>query len=289
MNDLGLDVHEIEVAGIRTVYYERGTGPTLVLVHGMFGDYTDWETVLEPLSQNFRVVAPDLPGFGNSAKPDVAYDAEFFVNWMHAFIKALGVNEVVLVGNSFGGEISVLYALAHPVRSRRIVLVSSGGLRFYDEDERALLREKFSIDSLKSLTPEIHEWIFRPIFAEKGEAWLSYLRKQNAKLSRPDHAEYARALHHSMVLAFSLYFDNELQRLRVPVLLVWGDRDVVFPLPLAERALSKLRDGELVLLERAGHAPQLENPEGFVTAIQRFIVQSATVAGRLARGTAQKD
>ncbi len=270
MKNFDPQVHETDAAGVRTVYHESGTGPTLVLIHGMFGDYTDWETVVEPLRRNFRVISPDLPGFGESEKPDIEYDREFFIRWMHALFESLGVNKATLVGNSFGGEVALLYALAHPKRVARMVLVSSGGLRFYGEDERALLREKFSVENLQALTPDTHEFIFRPVFGEKGTAWQRYLEKQNAKLARADHAEYARALHRCMNLAFSLYFDEELEHLRMPVLLVWGDRDIVFPIPLAEKALRKLRNGEFVLLERAGHAPQLENPDGFVAAVSRF-------------------
>jgi len=271
MNDQACFVRATITAGIRTVYYDRGSGPTLVLLHGMFGDYTDWEPVLEPLSRTSRVIAPDLPGFGDSQKPDAPYDGAFFVDWLTSFLKELGISNLVLVGNSFGGEVAILFALAYPNRVRQLVLVSSGGLRFYNEQERSLLREKFSVENLASLTPEVHEWMFRPIFAEKALAWRHYLEKQNAKLSRSDRTEYARALHRSMLTAFSLYFDDELSRLKMPVLLAWGDGDVVFPLPLAEHALAKLPNGELVLLERAGHAPQLENRDAFVGAIERFV------------------
>jgi 2-hydroxy-6-oxonona-2,4-dienedioate hydrolase len=271
MNDSGPFVHAIEICGIRTVYYERGSGPPLVLVHGMFGDFADWETVLEPLAGGFRVVAPDLPGFGASAKPDAAYDTEFFLNWLRGFLDALNIERTVLVGNSFGGEIAVLFALAHPERVQRLVLASSGGLRFYSEAERSEIQSKFSVENFKALTPAIHAWMFGAIFAEKGAAWKRYLEKQNRKLLRDDFGDYAVALYRSITTAFSLYFEEELTRLRIPVLLVWGDRDVVFPMPLAERALGLLPNGELVILEGAGHAPQLENPEEFVAALQRFV------------------
>lgn len=271
----------VVIDGIRIVYYERGWGPALVLLHGMFGDYTDWETVLEPLSQNFRVIAPDLPGFGASDKPDVSYGSEFFVEWMHEFLGALGVSNPVLVGNSFGGELAILYALAHPQNVAGLVLASSGGMKFFTEAEQALLREKFSAENLKALTPTAHEWIFRPIFAEQGDVWRRYLAKQNAKLERSDRAEYARALHRSMLLAYTLYFDDKLRRLKMPVLLVWGDGDIVFPVALAQQALEKLPNGELVLLERAGHAPQLENPEGFSVAMKRFVERFRIAAVRV--------
>jgi pimeloyl-ACP methyl ester carboxylesterase len=273
---------------IRTVYYERGSGRALVLLHGMFGDYTDWETVLEQLSQNFRLIAPDLPGFGASGKPDVPYDSEFFVSWMHKFLSTVGVSKPVFVGNSFGGELAILYALAHPENVTGLVLASSGGMKFFSEADQALLREKFSIENLKALTPTAHEWIFRPIFAEQGEAWRRYLAKQNAKLERSDREEYARALHRSMLLAYTLYFDGKLRHLKIPVLLVWGDGDVVFPVELAQQALAKLPNGELVLLERAGHAPQLENPEGFVRAVERFVERFGSTDARGKYGSPDK-
>lgn len=272
-------VHEREIAGIRTVYFERGSGPALVLLHGMFGDCGDWETVLEPLAETYRVIAPDLPGFGASAKPDVSYDAEFFLDWLDALFESLHVRKAVLVGNSFGGEIAILFALAHPEKVARLILVSSGGLRFYTENERNLIVEKFSVPNLKALTPAAHEFLFQTVFSQKGTAWRRYLEKQNAKLLRPDFAQYATALHRCMRLAFSLYFDQKLTRLRMPVLLIWGDGDVVFPIALAQRALKRIRNGELVLLEGGGHAPQLENPEAFVRAVERATQSPVGMAG----------
>ncbi len=262
-------VHERAFAGIRTVYFDKGTGPVLVLLHGMFGDYSDWETVLQSLTQSFRVIAPDLPGFGASAKPETDYSQGFFVRWLDALLNTLHVHSAVMAGNSFGGEIAIVYAVAHPEKVERLVLVSSGGLRYYNEQERSLIREKFSVENLKLITPAAHEWMFQNVFAQKGTAWRRYLDKQNAKLSRPDRGEYAAALHKCILLAFSLYFDDELRRLKMPTLLIWGDGDLVFPIALAQRALNRLPNGELVLLEGAGHAPQLENPEAFVRALQR--------------------
>ena len=107
--------------------WQGGEGRELVLIHGMFGDHLDWEPVLEPLSRSFRVTAPDLPGFGASPRNSRhRYDAELFVN---AIREVTGGRRVTLVGNSFGGQVAMLYALAHPECVSALVLVSSGGFR----------------------------------------------------------------------------------------------------------------------------------------------------------------
>jgi pimeloyl-ACP methyl ester carboxylesterase len=263
----------ILVDGMNVSYRVEGSGQPLILLHGMAFSHDVWDRTIRQASKFFTVYAPDLPGFGQSEKPEAAYDASFFLNWLDAFMESVVGESAVVVGNSFGGEMAIPYAMAHPERVRKLVLVSSGGLRFYKEEEREVLREKFSVENLQKLTPAIQEWMFRPIFAERGEAWQRYLDKQNAKLAREDLAAYAVALHRSMVLAFTIYFEDELKALTMPVLLVWGDRDVVFPVALAERALGLLRKADLVMLEGAGHAPQLEDPAGFVRAVQRWGVE----------------
>ncbi len=267
-------MHTCEIAGNRIVYWEKGSGDPLVLIHGMFGDHLDWETVLEPLAESFRVVAIDLPGFGGSSKPRIAYTAEFFVETLHAFLALLGTQQPVLVGNSFGGEIAILYAIAHPENVSGLVLVSSGGFRLYTEDEKARIKEKFCIANLRLMNPAINEFVFAGVFARESEQRRRYIEKQNAKLTREDFPEYTEALFQCMVLAFNLYFEEELRSITSPVLLLWGDSDNVFPRTLAERALSLLPEARLQLLPQAGHAPQLEAPGEFVAAVQDFVRSS---------------
>lgn len=264
-------LNNVVVDGCEIVYYERGSGPALILLHGMFGDHRDWETVLEPLAHRFRVIAVDLPGFGESGKPERSYNAEFFVEMISGFLQAVGAHKPVLVGNSFGGEIAILYALSHPEDVEALVLVSSGGLRTYDDAERQRIREGFSVGNLCALTPAAHEWMFAKVFSEKGEGWRRYIDRQNARLARADYPKYAKAVARCIETAFSLDFDEQLRSIRQPVLLVWGAADEVFPIALAQTAMDRLPNAEMVLIPNAGHAPQLERPEAFVSSIEGFL------------------
>jgi len=237
----------------------------------MFGDFLDWEPALEPLAQHYRVIAVDLPGFGNSSKPREDYSAEFFVNILHSFFQQLELNRFAVAGNSFGGQIALLYALRYPEVISKIVLVNSGGFRRYSEAERAEVEARFSETILASLTPEINAFLFSGVFIRPCEVGARYLEKQNQKLTRPDYPAYAYVIARSIGLSMNSCLLDRLPELTCPTLLIWGEKDQVLPLTQAEQALKKLRRGQLKVIAECGHAPQLECPEGFLQAVQPFL------------------
>ena len=252
-------------------YYDRGRGTPLVLIHGMFGDFLDWEPVLEPLAARHRVVALDLPGFGASNKPRREYSAEFFVSTLHELFQQLEIKEPILAGNSFGGQIAILYALQHPDSVAQLLLVNSGGFQQYSEQERAMIEPRFSESVLAGLTPEINALLFSGVFTKPSETSARYLNKQNAKLQRDDYPAYACALASSIHLSLSTYLVDRLPELRCPTLLVWGEDDLVLPVSQAKLALTKLPSGELKTIPGCGHAPQMECPAGFLDTTRLFL------------------
>lgn len=263
-----------QVHSNRIVFFDRGQGPALLLLHGMFGDYLDWEPVLEPLSKRHRVIAVDLPGFGNSDKPRQEYTSDFFVATLHDLLGQLQTERATLVGNSFGGEIAVFYALRYPQEVERLILVSSGGFSKLTEPGRQLTLPRLDEAAIAAFTPEIQEPMFARIFAKSSEQQRRYVQKQNEKLKRPDYPAYAQALASSIRLAMSIYLLDQLPEIRCPTLLLWGGADPIFPVDEARRALERLPRGELIVLDGCGHAPQLDCPEAFVQAIEAFLQSS---------------
>lgn len=174
-------------------YYDRGTGAPVVLIHGMFGDFLDWEPVLEPLAESFRVIAVDLTEFGGSSKPRAEYSAEFFVSALHELFEQLDLKQFVVAGNSFGGQIAILYALVHPDAVSKLVLVNSGGFRKYGAYEIAQVEARFGEQSLAALTPQINAFLFANVFTKTSPTSVRYLEKQNSKLRRGDYPAYAYA------------------------------------------------------------------------------------------------
>lgn len=260
-----------QVGSNKIAYYDCGQGPVLVLIHGMFGDHLDWEPVLEPLARRQRVIAIDLPGFGASDKPNREYTGEFFVDSLHGLLQELSVQRATLVGNSFGGQIALLYALRYPGEVKSLILVDSGGFRPFTEQEKELTRQRFSEAAIAALTPEINEMLFAPLFSAPSEMRQRYLQKQNTKLGRTDYPAYAHAVASSIQLSISTFLLDRLPEIECPTLLLWGEKDQAVPLELARQALEKLPRARLKVVPGCGHVPQLDCPAAFLPAVEGFL------------------
>jgi pimeloyl-ACP methyl ester carboxylesterase len=256
-----------DVEGLKINYYEDGSGPDLVLLHGMFGDYLDWEPVLGLLAAKFHIVALDLPGFGASGKPDVIYTGEFFVDRLDEFFGALELREIVLAGNSFGGQIAMLYALRHPEKVSQMVLVDSGGFREVPQSERAMARTILSRENLLGMQAGMIPLIFSKVFVKESAEKERYLAKQTAKLKMADYPEYVRAVVQSIELSMATNLLAELSKIACPVVLLAGKEDSVVPPEQAEEAARRLPQATLQIMEGCGHMPQMEEPEEFARLV----------------------
>jgi pimeloyl-ACP methyl ester carboxylesterase len=249
----------------------------MLLLHGMFGDYLDWEPVIEPLAERFRVIAVDLPGFGDSDKPDTEYDSELFIGAIRALLQDLGIPKVTLVGNSFGGLLALLFVLECPEAIEAVILVGSGGLQAFDNTAVERANRVFTEKALLCLTPDIQRAMFAPVFVKNGEARERYLEKQNEKLKRADYAAYVRAISRTIRFVLNTSCEGRLAQIERRTLLLWGDEDTVMPPDIAERASQTMPNAELRLLAGCGHAPQLECPRSFIKEVTEFMKGQAAI------------
>src|SRR5437868_11737602 len=141
------------IYGVKIHYVEAGSGPVVVLLHGLGGNYTNWVFNTSALAQKYRVIVPDQIGFGKSDKPVINYRITTYVDFLDAFLKELKVERASLVGNSLGGWIAAAYTLAHPEKVERLVLVDAAGFAFpKDFDTSQLLKLNPSTrDGMKEL------------------------------------------------------------------------------------------------------------------------------------------
>src|SRR5437899_1959678 len=123
-----MDYEEITLHGHRVSYRRAGWGPVIVLIHGITGSSLTWEHVIEPLAERYTVVAPDLLGHGESAKPRGDYSLGAYASGVRDLLGALGHERASVVGHSLGGGVAMQFAYQFPERCERLVLVSSGGL-----------------------------------------------------------------------------------------------------------------------------------------------------------------
>ena len=265
------EVKELSIEGRRFSYFETGSGKTIVLVHGLFGDYLDWAPVLAPLSAGHHVIALDLPGFGGSDAPPGGCTLEAYAESLEAFFAALDLKDFLLVGNSLGGMICSYYAARHATRLRGLILVSSAGMRAYSDEERGLVAERFSASALSLLRPEHIEPLFTINFARQTPQREAYMQHQRTKLGWPHREEYSQVLSACAQMAFVHQVVPWLEGIDKPILLLWGDADPVFPLALAQAALPHLKRPSLKVIHEASHMPQMDQPELFVAAVEDFL------------------
>lgn len=252
-------------------YLDRGRGPALLLIHGMFGDHLDWEPILDPLARRYRVIAVDLPGFGASDKPDLDYTPEYFTRHLIELLRELGIGKATVIGNSFGGQIAMSLALAHPELVERLVLITTGGLHRYTAQEIEAGVTRLSEENQLRFTPEIYSSLFGRLFFTQGtDHQRRYIEKQNARLTAADYPDYVRVMRRCIRLSLELCLLDRVRALKMPALLIHGEHDPVVLVRWVRDAAPCFANGRLVMLE-CGHVPQLEMPDEVVRLIDDFV------------------
>ena len=250
-------------------------------MHAVEESAFDWRWVLPELSRTHRVYAPDLPGFGDSAKPTTAgYTPAFFERFVATYLDALGVERAAIVGNSLGGLIALRLALSDPGRVTALGLISSAGLG--REVSPTLVSATLPVYAELALswgkTPlgaAQRAWGRVPlVFANPARVPPEWIAEQYRLSQLPGYLEAnvaaLRAQLHPFLGQREVLLD-QLHRLRMPTLVVWGILDRVIPCYQARGALARLKHGHLELIPDCGHLPQVERPDRFVAALAAFL------------------
>lgn len=261
----------LQLSGINARYWRCGSGPPLVLLHGIGGSLEAWYRNIPALSAGHEVIALELPGCGRTSAPP-AYPKDtlgMFAQFAAAELDMIGLDRAVWVGSSLGGAVAIEYALRFPQRVNALILVSSAGMSTDVGWPLRFLAVRGLGEWLSRPSRLTSERSLRGIVADPGvitddeidTAW------QLAQLPGAQHAFL------SMLRVYCTFFGikrgeikrivNGLSRINVPVLLVWGDRDAIVPVDSMQTALRHLRQAQAAILPGAGHLPYVEQPEAF--------------------------
>ncbi|MBV9311588.1 MAG: alpha/beta fold hydrolase [Solirubrobacterales bacterium] len=271
---------ETTIHGHRVVYRLAGSGPPIVLIHGITSSSQTWEEVGSRLARNYTVLAPDLLGHGQSAKPRGDYSMGAFASGVRDLMLALDIGPATIVGHSLGGGVAMQFAYQFPERTSRLALVSSGGL---GREVHWLLRAATLPGSELVLPLLAHERVLTA-----GRLAGNALDRVGLK-PRTDALEMARG-HASLGdaetrLAFihtlRASLDPMGQRVRatdrlylatqLPLLLVWGRRDKIIPVVHGEIAHRMVPGSRFEVFDGAGHFVYLDEPDRFVRLLEQWI------------------
>lgn len=257
-------------------YLEAGHGSPLVLLHGgEFGSSAElgWERVIAPLSKRFRVIAPDILGFGESDKVvDFVDGRDWRLRAIAALCAALGVERAYFVGNSMGGAMLLADLLAERphLPMAGVVSICGGGELEQNEHMAALMDFDATVDGMRRI---VEAMFHDPSYA----ADEAYVRRRYESALQPGAweavaaARFRRPGHRSSANSgASASFDH----VTVPVLLVEGDQDKLKPAGWAARLAEQIPGGVSAVIADAGHCPQIEQPEAFVRLLTDFLPDS---------------
>ena len=270
----GLEQHSINVNGLRIEYLEGGKGDTLVLIHGFGANKDNWTRFAKHLTSHFRVIAPDLPGFGESSlAPDGVYTIRVQAERLKAFVQALGIKSLHLGGNSMGGNIAGAYASLYPEDLKSLLLIAPGGIvssepsemfrRLKDGKPNPLVAE--SIEDYERLLDFV--FVKRPFIPRAIKKYLIQEAIEHQSLNRKIFKQLRSSVD-------DLPLEAMLKDLPVSTLIVWGEQDRVLHVSGAKILEAVMPNAKTEIMDAVGHLPMIEKPEETAGLYLGFIEQT---------------
>ena len=260
----------VTVYGQKMHYLEAGQGSVVILLHALGFDTSDWSNTIAPLSKHFRVIAFDQVGTGESDKPLINYRPQTWVDFLGGFYQALNLERASLIGHSIGGATAAAFAIAHPEKVDRVVLVDAGyGYAIPNVSDPSQLGHNPGTLHLinPSTREEARQLLKLTAFAQQPtphEADVDQLFATTARSGYVNQRFIESFIRHEDVL------DGNLSRLKHQTLILQGREDDMTPLELSQRFDRDIPNSQLVIFDQCGHSPHSEQPEQFLAVVLPF-------------------
>ena len=267
----------LPIMGMQVHYRDEGNSTDtlpIVLLHGTSSSLLTWDSVTLALTAQHRVIRFDLPGYGlTGPNPTGVYDFEYYNQFVDSFLMTLGVKQCILAGNSLGGGIAWHYALAHPEKVNRLILVDASGFPNRQATKGALgfklaqvpvLNKLLSYITPKALVRKSLEDVYgdkKKVTDELVEQYFSLLLRSGNR----------KALIDRMRMGFGTNEAEKIKLIKVPTLIVWGETDQLIPVDDAQLFQQAIAGSKVIILIGVGHVPMEEVPGAFVAAVNTFL------------------
>lgn len=253
--------HQINVNGLTTNFLTAGAGKPLLLLHGSIDcGGLSWYPILPTLARNFRVIVPDCPGYGESAKPRAAYDVPFYVQWLDSFLEHIDVEAAPIIGTSQGGAIALNAALHQPKRVSRMVLVNPAGLiRQYSISVLRLVAHSL----LQRFAPcgLFERWLEDYLLYDRSclDELFAQVKRYEQRISALPEVQKLGAYTRSLRITRALPA-QQIKTIKQPTLLVCGENDYLFPPKGLQSIVSHFPNAKMEVVPETGHALHIEKP-----------------------------
>jgi pimeloyl-ACP methyl ester carboxylesterase len=263
------DAEVVRVDGRRVAFRQLGSGPPLVMLHGAVSDSRVWIEQLELLGTKHRVIAWDAPGCGDSPDPPEHWRLPEYADCLHAFVDALGLVELAVLGHSWGSALALQLAARHPRSAGRLVLVGAyagwAGSLPADEVDRRLA---FALETADGLPAGFEPGATPGLFSDRMPASATEILTRTMRDIRP---AATRAMAYALAEAD---LRAALPGIAVPTFVLCGDADLRSPLAVGEDLHRRIPGSELAVIPGAGHMMFLEDPRAFAVLVTRFLART---------------
>jgi pimeloyl-ACP methyl ester carboxylesterase len=274
---------EITLHGRRVIYRVAGSGPPVVLIHGMLNSSSHWQAVARQLAEHYTVIAPDLIGHGDSAAPRGDYSLGAHAASIRDLLAAIGVERATIVGHSLGGGVAMQFFYQFPQRVERLALVSSGGL---GREVSPMLRAATLPGMSLLLSATIHPRLLAALrdvggrLRKRGIGAGVYLQAITRALRPLENADARQAFLHTLRAVIDIRGQRVAATDRldlldaIPTMIVWGERDNTIPLEHGRLAHAAIPHSSLHTLAGVAHFPHLEDPDALSRLLREFIAST---------------
>ena len=238
-------------------YIDEGNGETLVLLHGLFGALSNWESVVDHFSRDFRVLIPLLPIYEMPVRES---GLEGMVDFLTRFIETKGLRDINLVGNSLGGHLALIYALDNMDKVRKMVLTGSSGL--FESAMGGSYPKRGSYEYIKE---RVEYTFYDPKTATKDLVEEVFETTKSVPKCLRIVAIAKSAQRHNMA--------EQIPKITVPTLLIWGLNDTITPPKVAHEFNRLLPDSRIEFIDKCCHAPMMEHPAYFNELLESFLTE----------------
>ncbi len=256
---------DVTIYGAKIHYAEAGSGPTVILLHGLGGSWQNWAFNIAPLAAKYRVVALDQIGFGKSDKPMINYRIGTYIDFLDQFYKQLKIERASLVGNSMGGWIAAAYTAAHPEKVDRLVLEDAAG---YAPPSTFDYKVLYNLNpSTRDAMKQVAKLVFynQALFGTEGAIDQAMAARINA-----GDGYTIKSLIESIIRGED-FVDAQVKTIKQPTLIVWGKQDGLTPVSDGERFKRDISNSTLLVIDQCGHVPNVEKAREFNAAVLKFL------------------